>query len=248
MGNVRLWKALFIGVFGACLAAAPARANLLVNGSFEDPIVSGGSACGSYFDCLGFNVGDDISGWTVVGKGASGVPVVMLLGSNYAEPDFSGNNATLHFYPVHGIQAIDLTGEGNQGLTNGIKQSLTTIAGNPYQLSLIIGHQYDQAPGYAGPSSVLLYVNGIAIETLTNPNDTAENVNWMQFVYDFAAPTNFTTIAFLNGTGLGNNYAGLDNVILTAPNFIPEPGTLALFLGGLATLSVLRRRKAAQAA
>jgi hypothetical protein len=87
------------------------------------------------------------------------------------------------------------------------------------------------------------------IETLTNPNDTAENINWMQFIYDFNAPTNFTTIAFLNGTPLGNNYAGLDNVIFTALTItVPEPGTLALFLGGLAVLLILRRRKMAQAA
>src|ERR1700687_3029262 len=105
MSSARVMKALFAGVFGACLAMAPAaRANLLVNGSFEDPIVSGGSACGAYFDCLGFNVGDNIAGWTVVGKGgAPGAPVVMLLGSSYTEPDNSGNNATLHFYPVQGF-------------------------------------------------------------------------------------------------------------------------------------------------
>ena len=259
MRNARLLKALFVAVFGACLATAPAaRANLLVNGSFEDPFVPATSSCGPYPNCHGFDVNEDINhwftgspfgGWFVVGKGgAPGVPVVMILGSNYTEPDNSGNNATLHFYPAHGIQAIDLTGEGNQGLTNGIKQNVATIAGGLYELSFFVGHQYDQAPGYAGPSSVVLYINGIAIETLTNPNDTAENVNWMQFVYDFAAPTNFTTIAFLNGTGLGNNYAGLDNVILTALSFVPEPGTLALFLGGLAALSALRRRKAAQPA
>ena len=253
MSNARFLKALFVGVFGAWLATAPAaRANLLVNGSFEDPIVPGTSACGPYFNCQGFNVGDDIpasGGWHVVGKGgAPGAPVVMLLGSNYTEPD-NGNNATLHFFPVHGNQAIDLTGEGNQGLTNGIKQSVTTIAGNLYELSFFVGHQYDQAPGYAGPSSVVLYINGILIETLTNPNNTPENVNWLQFVYDFAAPTNFTTIAFLNGTDIGNNYAGLDNVVFTPLNIIvPEPGTLPLMLGGLAALSVLRRRKTAQPA
>jgi hypothetical protein len=246
MSRLRVLQWMFVGVLGGCLAAAPsARANLLVNGSFELPAVPGSSACGPYSNCLGFNVGDDIAGWTVVGKGgAPGASVVMSLGSNYTEPDNSGNNATLHFYPVDGVQALDLTGEGNQGLTNGIKQSVTTLAGNPYQLSFFIGHQYDQAPGYAGPSSLVLYINGIAIETYTNPNDTPENVDWFQFVYDFSAPSNFTTIAFLNGTPVGNNYAGLDNVILTALTVtVPEPGTLAMLLAGLGALSLLRRRK-----
>jgi len=251
MASKRVLKSLFAGVLGVCLAAAPsAWANLLVNGSFEEPVVPGTSSCGPYSNCLGFNVGDNISGWTVVGKGgAPGASVVMSLGSNYTEPDNSGNNATLHFYPVHGVQAIDLTGEGNQGLTNGIKQSVTTIAGDPYELSFFVGHQYDQAPGYAGASSVVLYINGVAIETLTNPNDTPENVNWLQFVYDFTAPTNFTTIAFLNGTNVGNNYAGLDNVVFHPLNItVPEPGTLALLLAGLGGLTVVRRRKAARPA
>jgi len=251
IGNARFLKTLFAGVLGACLACAPpAWANLLVNGSFEEPTVPGSSACGPYSNCLGFNVGDNIAGWTVVGKGgALGASVVMSLGNNYTEPDDSGNNATLHFYPVHGFQSIDLTGEGNQGLTNGIKQSVTTIAGNLYELSFFVGNQYDQAPGYAGPSSVVLYIDGIAVQTMTNPDNTAENVNWMQFVYDFTAPSNFTTIAFLNGTDVGNNYAGLDNVVFHALTItVPEPGTLALFLGGLGAIAVLRRRKVAHPA
>jgi hypothetical protein len=251
MGNARFLNVVFGCVFGAYLAtASAASANLLVNGSFEEPTVPGSSSCGPYSNCLGFNVGDNIAGWTVVGKGgAPGVPVVMSLGSNYTEPDNSGNNATLHFYPVHGAQSLDLTGEGNQGLTNGIKQSVTTIAGDLYELSFFVGNQYDQAPGYAGASSIVLYIDGIAVETLTNPDNTAENVNWMQFVYDFTALTNVTTIAFLNGTGVGNNYAGLDNVVFAPLNItVPEPGTLALFLGGLGALSVLRRRKTGQRA
>jgi len=75
MGHARLLKVLFGCVFGAYLASAPAAsANLLVNGSFEAPAVPGSSACGPYSNCLGFNVGDDIAGWTVVGKGGAPAP------------------------------------------------------------------------------------------------------------------------------------------------------------------------------
>ena len=67
----------------------------------------------------------------------------------------------------------------------------------------------------------------------------SNNVRWQQFSCDFSA-SGYTTIAFLNNTALSNNYAGLDNVVLTQT---PEPASLLLLGSGLLGLFGLRLRK-----
>jgi hypothetical protein len=252
MQKAQLWKLSAAAIFAICVQAQPAAANLLLNGSFEAPIVPASSlTCGALFNtsCQGYYSPDqtgfpggpsDISGWSVIGKGgASGVAVVLQFGNNYTEPNGSGG--TLHFHAQAGDQSVDLTGEGNQGLTNGVKQSVTTSSGLDYRLSFYVGNQDDNAPGYTKPSSIVLFIDGNAIQTFTTPDVTADDVSWRHFHYDFSAVSALTTIAFLNGTDVGDNFAGLDHVVLAA---VPEPGTLALILSGLAASLALRRRKA----
>jgi hypothetical protein len=232
-----------ISLAAACFAGIPsAHAALIVNGSFESPLVPQSSTCGVYNDCLGFNVGDSIGGWQVVGKGgAPGASVILQLDRNYDEPDNSGNGAILHFYAQNGFQALDLTGEGNQGLTNGVKQTIASIVGHLYSISFYVGNQFDDAPGYAHPSSISFYVNGNLVGTYTNALNTPEQVNWVQFSYDFTALTNLTTFAFLNSTPLGDNYAGLDNVSLRDLT-VPEPAGIAPFAAGIVIFAMVRRR------
>jgi len=151
------WTIGFAVVLMLGLWSVPSRAdglNLLVNGSFEQPIVSAGSTCGAYANCLGFHNGvagnDNIGGWQLIGKGGvdgGGNPIpdapatVMVLGFAYTEPD-NTTGQTLNFHPENGLQSVDLTGEGNQGTTNGIKQAVTTTAGLSYVLTFWVGHQY----------------------------------------------------------------------------------------------------------
>ena len=236
-----------------CLPGVPAHAdsvNLLVNGSFEQPIVWPVNSCGAYSDCLGFHngvVGDDnIAGWQLIGKGGvdiNGDPIpgapatVMVLGSDYAEP-FGEPLATLNFHPQDGQQSVDLTGEGNQGTTNGIKQSVGTTPGSVYGLTFWLGHQDSSAPGYAeGPASIALYIDGALVGTYDNSFNTTQDVTWRPFSYEFTASSPSTVVAFLNNSSFGNNYAGLDNVALAAVpgpsasvTAVPEPSSL-LFLG-----------------
>jgi len=65
-----------------------------------------------------------------------------------------------------------------------------------------------------------------------------DNVNWKEFSYDFTT-SGYTTIAFLNNTNIGNNYAGLDDVLLTK---IPEPSSFILLASGVAGIMVRRFR------
>jgi len=257
MRDAHLSKLFAAAIFALCFGASPATANLLLNGSFESPAVPGSSlTCGAVFNtgCQGYYSPDqpgypggpsDIAGWSVVGKGgAPGVAVILQLGNNYTE--INGSGGALHFHAQSGNQSLDLTGEGNQGLTNGVKQSVGTSSGVDYRLSFYVGNQDDSAPGYPNPSSIVLYIDGNAVDTFTTSTVTADDVSWRHFHYDFTALSALTTIAFLNGTDIGDNFAGLDHVSLNAISTVAEPGTLGLIFSGMAMSLVLRRRKPAR--
>src|SRR5689334_18349553 len=108
----RLLNRLVLVLVPTLLVYAPARADLLLNGSFEDSIVDAGDVCGPFAYCRAFTPGDTIDGWIVIGKGGV-AGTSMVITNNYVEPD-SGDGQTLRFDPADGNQSIDLTGEGNQ--------------------------------------------------------------------------------------------------------------------------------------
>lgn len=247
---IRTAKSLLILVV---MFTIPALADTLLDGSFEPssgiPTVSSSDSCGGYANAVCYGVGQDIGHWAIVGLSDPSAPSVMLMSTNYRESN-NATNAPLLFNVENGVQAIDLTGAGNQiaGM-DGIKQSLTLNPGS-YDLSFWVGRQDASAPGYLGtaatdPASVSLWIgqNGSnatqagVFDNFTGGND---NVNWKQFHYEFTA-SGYTTIAFLNNTALGNNYAGLDNIALTQT---PEPVSLWLLGSGLIGLAGLKLRKA----
>jgi len=212
--------------------ASQARADL-VDGGFESPPVSSGT----YMDFTG---GQTIgSAWTVQGND------VLLINTNYTEPGVSFN--------AHGgLNALDLTGLGNTGTTDGVSQSLTTTVGTVYNVTFWIGRADDSGSSglgkYTGPASVGLSIGGGGFTEYTNSSVTANQVNWMQFTASFTATTTMTSFTFLNDVppSANTNYVGLDDVSVTpASTAAPEPSTLVL--GGigvlLASWGKFRRRK-----
>ena len=227
------------------LIVVPATAdNLLADGSFETPAVTPpNSTCGTYGPAQCFYVGNDIGAWTVIGKSDGTYGTVMLMTNAYQETVGGVSGGTpLYFHVEDGSQALDLTGEGNQntapGIDDGVKQSVTLGAGQ-YDLTFWLGHQDNTAPGYAGASSLSLWIDGTQVNTYSNNLNTSDDVTWEEFSYDFTA-SGYTTIAFINNTPIGNNYAGLDNVSLSQ---VPEPASLLLVVSGFAGLFVRRFRK-----
>ena len=57
------------------------------------------------------------------------------------------------------------------------------------------------------------------------------------------ALTGFTNLESLDITGYASYGMLMDNLVLDAPNAVPEPGTLALLGLGLAGMAVVRRRR-----
>ena len=196
---------LLVGVAGLAAAiqlAAPARANLIVNGSFESPAVP----VGGYTNYPGGSTG--ITGWTVVGVDSS-VGSTAFVQSGIA------------FHSQHGNQFLDTAGVTSNSSASGVSQNVPTTAGASYTLSFYVGSCTDNNFFY--PSTVDLSINGGPRAHYTNPNAPSDQLNWMQFTVSFTATGSSTVITFYNG-GAPNNYeSNLDNVTLVA-NCIPDMG------------------------
>ncbi len=125
---VRVCLAVIVATLASLFGPHPASAApLIANGSFEIPVATSGLNCGGIANCQGFNVGDSIGGWTVVGPGPidpTKTPIVILT-NNYNEGGY-------FFQPEQGNQSLDLTGMSNQGL-NGVQQAVATVTGARYR-------------------------------------------------------------------------------------------------------------------
>ena len=209
---------------------APARAGLLLDGGFEiNP-----PAPGSYTQYAGSSTLGGGS-WNVLGND------VLLIDSQYTETNL-GTGATLHFNAQEGNVALDLTGAGNTGPTDGVSQAVSTVVGQGYDLSFYVGRMLGQ-PGdsrYSTPSTLNLSINGGVLTPFTNSSTvgTLNTVNYQRFDVLFIATSTTTTLAFTNGTS-NNNFVGLDNVSFVAT---PEPSTIALAgIAGLVGLGLAAR-------
>jgi len=236
--------------------------NLVYNGNFtpyngDTPTEPGSSNfCGTYAYCIGYynqTAGQDFIGsatsdlngtaWMLLQNPPSGYADVMVLGTNYTEPNNGASGGTLNFHPLAGtLQSLDLTGEGNEG-ANGVKQTVATTAGQWYTLNFFLGHQWDQAPGYTGGAAELtLWIDGQEIGLYSNDtNNVVDDITWLPESYRFQATSDQTTIAFINANlSQDQRYVGLDGVSLS----VPEPGTLVLLvIGAAGLLLVLPRRQ-----
>jgi Protein of unknown function (DUF642) len=174
------------------------HADSLLNGGFETPSVP----AGGFTHFVG---GQAVGAWTVVGTG------VLLVQTSYAEPA----NGISSFAAQAGLNSLDLTGAGNEGLTSGVEQTVQTIAGQAYNLSFFVGRASSASPLYSAPATVDLSINGGPRVGYTNAAATPGTNNWMKFKTSFVATGSSTTLTFQNGTPAPTTEAGLDSVVLT---------------------------------
>jgi hypothetical protein len=219
-----------------CASAGPAHANLLVNGGFDDPVQTPGSAT-IYFTGLTIPV---VGGaWTVLGD--PGGPSIYLLEDTYAEPF----NDVTQFNAQQGKNSVDLSGPINVGPSAGVEQIVPVIPGRAYALSFWVGRVTPTGgPGGVYPSAAIvdLSIDGGTRFHFTNGDVTNGRINWKKFIYHFSPTGDSVRIDFLNGTPFGSNETGLDSVSLdpvTPVPALPGWGRSAL-VGLLAAAAALR--------
>ena len=125
-----------------------AHANLIVNNSFEDPVVAVGGAR------IFAAASTPPLGWSVVGPGS-----LAIIGGGFTQFGFS-------FPAQDGVQWLDLTGiSSNQPI--GIQQVVATVPGTTYDLSFWVGN----VVGFfnsAATSTVNLFIGGTLALPATN--------------------------------------------------------------------------------
>jgi hypothetical protein len=212
-----LVSSLFLSAFS--------NAASIVNGGFESPVlpvnvlaIAGGSST--------------LTGWSVTGSD------VLLIKNTHTE------FGPLVFNSQEGLHCVDLTGDGNTGLNNGIFQDVATTIGQDYVLTFWVGRANGVASdaSYQTESTIFLGINSSLVGTYTNSETgPVGTLNWKKFSRTFTATATSTNIGFFNGTNTvalgGNNFAGLDNVSIEA---VPEPTTIT---GLVAACALLRRKK-----
>jgi hypothetical protein len=221
---------------GSALLASQARAaNVIVDGSFEDPTVPIGSFT-LFNSGTTFGTGNP---WSVVGPSGGNVGIVYK--------NFSQSGIT--FPAQDGNQWIDLTGTSNSP-AEGVQQTVATTIGQQYSLSFYVGNVNNVGGIFGTTSTVDVDVNGSQVLAAENSCTTTcpSTLTWQLFTTTFIATSTSTVLAFLNGDPSNDTSNGLDNITLNATTTSPTPlpGAFPLFATGLGALGLFgwrRKRK-----
>ena len=151
------------------------------------------------------------------------------------------NNNSFGLATPFGATFLDLTGYHDTSPYGGVEQSIATVVGLTYGVSLYLGVDSGNA-SYAGPVSVQVAAGSSSSIFTANP--TGSGNLWTLETFSFVANSS-TTLVTIQGYA-ANAYLGLDNVSISS-SAVPEPASVVSCGVGLALLAGFSRRRRAVA-
>lgn len=212
----------FVAVSALAMASSSTLANLVVNGSFESPVVTeaDGVHATYWYDP------QYLPGWGVGQVGPDG---------DGSSVDVNNSTGYSGWQAADGDQSIDLSGN----YAGSIGQTLSTVAGDQYILSFALAGN----PNTPDDPIKTVQVNwgddapfDISFDTT---GKTLSNMGWVTETYVLTADSDST---LLNFTSLNDSDAGpaIDNVSV---NLLPEPSLAWVAFWGAGLFGFCRRSK-----
>ena len=181
----------YLGLDSVSLVAPPSVAELIVNGSFEN---TSGSFTPNGNGVLSLPAGDArIPGWTTAAQ----------------ELVWASNSNPFGIKSPDGNLFLDLTGNHDRSPYAGVTQTVETLPGTIYRLSISLGIDHDFA-SYRGPVSVSVTAGAATNAFTYTPPDSGNQ--WGTLTVDFTANAVQTPIVIIGDASAGGHYLALDNV------------------------------------
>lgn len=199
-------------------ATGSAHAELVKNGGFENNVIGGA-----------FQQVASVDGWTsnAAGNGAFEIQKGAL----------QGGAAGFNPYAYEGKQYLEL----NVSTMTTISQAIATTSGGLYTLSFA----YSGRPDTAGGSASQMNVYWGNIKLNSSPLMGQTTGSWSTFSVRDLIATNASTLLRFESIGpvAAPTYGSYLDAVSVSAN-VPEPGSIALVMLGIAGLALARRKKA----
>jgi choice-of-anchor C domain-containing protein len=217
MKHVLLTLAVFPLI--VCAIAPRAAANsIVVNGDFEDPIITNlAQGWDIYYG------GQSFPGWAV---GGHSIDIVCGPPFNYGAECWTA---------ASGYQSVDLNGYG----PGSISQHLNTVAGQAYELSFMMAGNVIGGPFYV-TMEFLWHGTVVGSVGFDVADHDGYDVGWTRHVYTLTALTDVTRLTFASLVAGGSRGPALDDVQVHAiPESVPDsgPGAWGVICVGLTLLA-----------